>query len=273
MTTPGPVPADALLAQVREFAEGYEVFGELGGNDATDIWYLARDAAAGALVALRLRAQEAGGDEPAFSLEVARELGADVAMGAGLCPACTGRLRNYARFCSRCGFDLATGSHAPRDAEEQGRLLAEVREAGRPTYEVLGEMPLAGEVGVVYFAIEVASSRLVRLRLRQEQEELSLAETTAMLPLRTQAGTLSVAYASDPGGGSGPASGSIPAAAPPAAGGGAPRIRVAGSAAVGSPSKPTVGSGGTRRPRAVVVVVAVAGVVVLIVAGYFLLRR
>jgi len=257
MTSPSTPPDDALLAQVRDFAEGYEVFGELGRNDDTDIWYLARDGGSGELVALRLRAQESADDQSAFSLEVARELGADVAMGAGLCPACHRRLRNYARFCSRCGFDLATGSQAPRDDQERQRLLAEVRETAQPAYQVLGEMPLAGDAGMVYFALEAASGRLVRLRLRQERTELSLAETTAMMPLRTQAGTLSVAYTTDPSGASGPASGPMPAAAPAPA---SPQIRIVGA-----------GTGSGRRSRAWligVVIVVVAGL-----AGYLLLRR
>lgn len=189
MTSGHPSP-EALLRQVRATAEGFEVFGELGRNGDADVWYLGREEGATTLVALRLwrRGGDSGGP-PVYSLEVARELDDSVARGAGACPACGAGVRAWARFCGKCGTDLAGLAAAPADPAERRALLAQVREAAGGAYEVLGEMPWGGGVGIVYFALEKATGLLVQLRLRPEGEGMALGETHVTVPLdRLQAG-------------------------------------------------------------------------------------
>jgi hypothetical protein len=181
---------DELLEQVRQSAEGFTVYGELGRNSDADIWYLARDQSTETLVALRLelQGQDAAG-QPEYSLEVAKELGGQVAMGLGDCPNCKAPLRSYARFCGKCGADLVRGEELPTSPAEQAALLEQVRLAAADYYEVLGQMPWLGGAGVVYFALERESGRLVRLRLRRDQQDYSLGETQALMPLsRVEAG-------------------------------------------------------------------------------------
>lgn len=180
-TVPSP---EALLRYVRESAEGFEVFGELGRHDDSDIWYLARDQDGGTLVALRLKREgEATDGSPEYSLEITRELSGSVALALGDCPACGAPLRAWARFCGKCGADVAGRVAAPSNPAERATLLAEVRAAAGDVYEVLGEMPWAGGGGIVYFAVEKESGRLVRLRLTGDAEGMALGETRVMVPL------------------------------------------------------------------------------------------
>lgn len=178
-------PPDPLLEQVRETAEGFEVFGELGRHSDADIWYLAREEGTEVLVALRLSRKEARPDAPApeYNLEVARELSGQVALGLGDCPRCGAALRAWARFCGKCGADVSGAAAMPADPEARADLLEQVREAAGEVYRVLGEMPWAGGGGLVYFALEKESGRLVRLRLQASTEGMALAETRMVVPL------------------------------------------------------------------------------------------
>ena len=187
--------AEELLAQVRETAEGFEVFGELGRRSDIDVWFLARDQSGGGLVALRLKQDRVENGEPVFGLEIAKELDHGVALGEGRCPTCRARLRDFARFCSRCGCDLAGSGGAVKTAADRAALLEEVRIASAEHFEVLGQMPWSGGVGMVYFAIERASGRLTRLRLKDEAGDLSLDETDAAMTLKTR---MSATYTTSP---------------------------------------------------------------------------
>lgn len=177
---------DPLLDQVRRTAEGFSVFGELGRRSENDVWYLGRDLSTRQLAALRLRQERVDAGEPVFSLEVAFDLDGEVALGEGRCPACGGKLREFARFCSRCGIDLAMADRMPKTAAERAALLEEVRASAGDGYEVIGEMPWSGGVGVVYFALERATGRLARLRLSFSTEGFQLGETVTALELKTQ---------------------------------------------------------------------------------------
>src|SRR5262245_56460247 len=172
-----------LLEAVRQAADGFDVFGELGRRGDSDVWFLGRDRSAGRLAALRLNVDRVEGGAPVFGLEVARDLDSNVIMGEGKCEQCGARLRSYARFCGSCGIDLTKGSAPPKTPADRAALLAEVRDAASAAYDVLGEMPWAGGAGVLYFAVERATSRLVRLRLTIDGEELSLGETVALMTL------------------------------------------------------------------------------------------
>jgi len=178
-----PRSPDELLEQVRATAEGFTVYGELGRNSDRDIWYLARDLEGGHLVALRLRQQ--GADE-SYSLEIAKELDKEVPLGGGDCPGCGAPLRSFARFCGKCGADLTAASRMPQTPEERAELLEQVRIASSEAYDVVGEMTWGAGSGLVYFAIEKGTGRLVRLRLKLEGDEYSLGETQAAPALKTK---------------------------------------------------------------------------------------
>ncbi len=188
-----PDPND-LLAQVRATAQGYDVFGELGRKSDDDVWFLARERGQSALVALRLKLEAPeGGGPPVRSLEVAKELGSQVAMDEGDCWKCQSRLRSFARFCSRCGADQTKGTKIASSEAERVELLAEVKAAAGAAYEVIGEMSWGGGGGAIYFAIEAASGELVRLRVRQGDDGIELGETEVGLSL---GGHLTAAYVS-----------------------------------------------------------------------------
>lgn len=176
---------NALLAEVRSAAQGYHVIAELGRRSDTDVWFLARDLDAGQLAALRLREEPVPATGAvARSLDVAHELFEGVPMEDGLCAACNGRLRNFARFCSHCGADLAKAAAVPRSAAERLQLLGHIKGAAGDRYDVVGEMAWAAD-SVIYFAIDRQTARLVRLRLAIEGEHYALGETLTDVALRT----------------------------------------------------------------------------------------
>lgn len=176
-----------MLDEVRATAQGFDVYGELGRRSDRDIWYLAREQGTDALVLLRLREERIGpSGAPEYSLAIEHDLDKEVPVGDGVCPRCRAPLRSFARFCGKCGADLTTGNRMPATPDERARLLGDVRRAADEYYDVLGELPWAGGLGVVYFALERATGRLVRLRLQADGEEFSLDETRAMVPLETR---------------------------------------------------------------------------------------
>ena len=176
-------PNDDLLRAVQDAAFGsHEVLGELGRDAGGHIIYLARDLESAALVALRL-----DGAEGEYVLDVARTLDAAVgrAVGSG-CERCGAALVRGAKFCSQCGADIAPPAASSASREE---LLDAVKAASRDQYEILGDMDHADGGGVVYFARELASRKLVALRLRKERDtsagaaSYSLGETRVLRPL------------------------------------------------------------------------------------------
>ena len=73
----------------------------------------------------------------------------------------------WGRFCSHCGKDLSSAHSSEASSEE---LLKAVQVAADGVYDVLGGMQRSGGEGVVYFARELDSGRLVALRLTREQD-------------------------------------------------------------------------------------------------------
>lgn len=176
---------DDLLQTVRAAAdEFYEVYGELGRESASDIWYLARDRATKTLVALRLRLTGTDSTgKPDYELDVEKELSSTVAVGFGDCPSCSSPIRRWAKFCTQCGKNLGLGTKVPTSPGERAALAEEVRLAAAAEYDVLGEMPWDNGAGIVYFAIQKSNGRLVRLRLKEDEAEgLVLKETRGILP-------------------------------------------------------------------------------------------
>jgi len=179
---------DDLLRAVQNAAAGsHEVLGELGRDAKGRVIYLARDAKSAALVALRL-----DGAEGEYVLDVARTLDSSVGAAVGdSCTRCGAPRVGWGKFCPQCGADMAQPSPETRSRSE---LLAAVQAAARGEFEILGEMEHAEGGGVVYFARDVASGKVVTLRLRKEHdtsagtESYSLGETRVLRPLVTSLG-------------------------------------------------------------------------------------
>jgi len=154
---------DELLRAVKEAAAAeYDILGEMGRGERGSVVYLAREKASQKLVALKLRPD--GGE---YELSVVRELDATVPAMGNKCPSCKADLVGWGRFCSHCGKDLS-GTRSGEASREE--LLKAVQSAAEGEYEVLGEMERSEGGGVVYFARELRSQRLVALRLTREQE-------------------------------------------------------------------------------------------------------
>jgi TPR repeat protein len=154
---------DDLLRAVKEAAAAeYEILGEMGRGERGSVVYLSRERGSQKLVALKLRPD--GGE---YELSVVRELDASVPAMGNKCPSCKVDLVGWGRFCSHCGKDLS-GTRSGEASREE--LLKAVQGAAEGEYEVLGEMERSEGGGVVYFARELKSGRLVALRLTREQE-------------------------------------------------------------------------------------------------------
>jgi TPR repeat protein len=154
---------DDLLRAVKEAAAAeYEILGEMGRGERGSVVYLSRERVSQKLVALKLRPD--GGE---YELSVVRELDASVPTMGNKCPSCKVDLVGWGRFCSHCGKDLS-GTRSGEASREE--LLKAVQGAAEGEYEVLGEMERSEGGGVVYFAREIKSGRLVALRLTREQE-------------------------------------------------------------------------------------------------------
>ena len=164
-------PADRLLRTLQSSLAGqYDLFGELGRGEGGRIVYLAREIASGRLVALQLTptgSKTVGGED--YWFEILRTLDAKVPALESDCPACGRSLGGWGRYCRHCGVDLSgiAATDKPGSADE---LLRDVRAVARGRYEVLGQMDRTEGGGTVYFAREIASGKLVALRLQRERE-------------------------------------------------------------------------------------------------------
>src|SRR5665213_2291725 len=183
--SPGGQGDDELLRAVKEAAAAeYEILGEMGRGERGSVVYLSRERASQKLVALKLRPD--GGE---FELSVVRELDASVPAMGNKCPSCKVDLVGWGRFCSNCGKDLSGTRSGEASPEE---LLKAVKGAAEGEYEVLGEMERSEGGGVVYFAREIKSQRLVALRLTREQESDG-SESYALAACITEVGDAYVA--------------------------------------------------------------------------------
>jgi TPR repeat protein len=215
---------DELLRAVQGAAAGtHEVLGELGRDAKDHRIYLAKDLKTQSLVALRL-----DGAEGEYVLDVARTLDATVSASIGdACARCGAPRVGWGKFCSQCGADLAQGSTETRSRAD---VLAAVQAAARGEFEILGEMSHAEGAGVVYFAREIASGKVVTLRLSKERdtgadsESYSLGETRVLRPFVNSLGNTSATPALKPSPATAPTLAPMPMPAPHLARQGAPRL-------------------------------------------------
>ena len=172
-------PKDELLDAVKQMAAGdYEVFGEIGrGHDSTVV-YLANDIAASRLVALKLTPSRLNPDE--YILDVVKELDSTLPSFENSCSRCGSPLRQWSRFCGKCGMDLYSTADQKWTADE---LREAVQEFATDRFEILGEMRTQGG-GRIYFARDVASGKVEALRLQKTREdEFSLGFTGVLKPI------------------------------------------------------------------------------------------
>ena len=161
-------PGDKFLRAVQRAVGGdFDVLGELGRGSKGKIVYLARETASRHLVALQLLPGEGGPDSGELWLDVLRKLDGSVPSAEGKCPRCGETLRGWGRFCGQCGSDLSGVAAGGADATPD-RLREAVRQAAGQTYDVLGQMDRSEGGGVVYFAKEKDSGKIVALRLQKD---------------------------------------------------------------------------------------------------------
>jgi hypothetical protein len=169
--------ADRLLRTLQSSLGGqFELYGELGRGKDGRIVYLARELANGRLVALQLSptgSRTVAGED--YWFEVVRTLDASVPAIDSDCPKCHKALGGWGRYCRHCGTDLG-GPVGGEASEPTDDLLRDVREVARGRYDVLGQMSRTEGGGLVYFARELSTGKLVALRLQREREGASGAE-------------------------------------------------------------------------------------------------
>jgi hypothetical protein len=147
----------------------YEILALLGFGRGDAPVYLANELATDTMVALRLPPLTFGSDTQEYGLEVVRQLDSSLPEIATRCSHCGATLRQWSRFCSHCGRDISGIAPSPT-GQTRETLRALAREAAADRYDVLGEMSRAEGGGLVYFARERATSKIVGLQIEPGPE-------------------------------------------------------------------------------------------------------
>jgi hypothetical protein len=156
-------------ALARALAHEYEIVTRLGLGSGGAPVYLARELITDTLVALRLPPLVSDKESREFGLEVVRQIDATLPEIETRCSNCGAVLRQWARFCSRCGRDISgIAPGAQGQTREELRRLA--RDAAAGKYEVIGEMTRVEGGGMVYFGRELATGQVVGLQLEAGPE-------------------------------------------------------------------------------------------------------
>jgi len=156
-------------ALARALAGEYEIVARLGWGSGGAPVYLARELLTDNLVALRLPPLVAGNEGQEYGLEVVRQIDSTLPDIETRCSHCGTTLRQWSRFCSNCGRDISGISPAASgQTREQLRKLAQETAAGQ--FDIIGEMTRVEGGGLVYFAREVGSGRIVGLQIEPGPE-------------------------------------------------------------------------------------------------------
>lgn len=178
---------DPFLDGVRAATEGsLEILGEISRTEDGTIVYLARYLDGGALVALRL--VRGLGARHEYDLDIFEELDSSLPAPPTNCPVCRAALGGWGRFCGQCGSDLS-GVDLEGEVKTPTGLMRAAQQAAAGKYEILGQMRRTQGGGLVYFAREMGSMKLVALRLSREAgEAYSIGVTRVMRSIGLDAG-------------------------------------------------------------------------------------
>jgi hypothetical protein len=164
-------------ALTRALVGEYEILTRLGFGRGDAPVYLAREIATDTLVALRLPPLTFGDDAQEYGLEIVRQLDSSLPEIETRCSHCGTTLRQWSRFCSNCGRDIS-GIAPSTTGQTRETLRAVAREAAADRYEVLGEMSRAEGGGLVYFARELETGKILGLQIEPGPEStLTMTET------------------------------------------------------------------------------------------------
>jgi hypothetical protein len=171
-------------ALARALTGEYEIVARLGLGSGGAPVYLARELITDTLVALRLPPLVSDSEAREFGLEVVRQIDASLPEIETRCSHCGAVLRQWSRFCSRCGRDIsgiapATVTGAGQTREQLRRLA---RDAAAGKYDIIGEMTRAEGGGMVYFGRDLANGQVVGLQLESGPEATLMMTATSFAP-------------------------------------------------------------------------------------------
>jgi hypothetical protein len=156
-------------ALARALSGEYEIITRLGLGRGGAPVYLARELVTDTLVALKLPPLTADTEAREFGLEVVRQIDSSLPAIETRCSQCGSLLRQWARFCTRCGRDIS-GIVPGADGKSRDDLRRLARETGAGTYEMIGDMTRTDGGGMVYFGRDRSTGQIVGLRLETGPE-------------------------------------------------------------------------------------------------------
>lgn len=164
-------------ALARALSGEYDIVGRIGIGRTGAPVYLARELVTGNLVALRLPPLVAGSEARESGLEIVRQIDASLPGIVANCAHCGAKVRQWARFCTRCGRDIS-GLEPSTDGQsrEQLHTLAQQLAAGK--FEILGDMSRADGGGLVFFGRQLTTGDIVALQLELGPDAVITMTTT-----------------------------------------------------------------------------------------------
>ena len=163
-------------ALARALSGEYDIVGRIGIGRSGAPVYLARELVTGNLVALRLPPLVSGAEGRESGLEIVRQIDATLPEIVASCGHCGAKVRQWARFCTRCGRDISGLDPSAGQTRDQLRALAQQHAAGK--YEILGDMTRADGGGLVFFGRQLSTGEIVGLQLELGPDAVITMTTT-----------------------------------------------------------------------------------------------
>jgi hypothetical protein len=163
-------------ALARALSGEYDIVGRIGIGRSGAPVYLARELVTGNLVALRLPPLVAGTEARESGLEIVRQIDASLPEIVASCAHCGAKVRQWARFCTRCGRDISGLDPSAGQTRDQLHTLAQRLAAGK--YEILGDMTRADGGGLVFFGRQLSTGEIVGLQLELGPDAVITMTTT-----------------------------------------------------------------------------------------------
>ena len=151
-------------ALARALSGEYDIVGRIVIGRSGAPVYLARELVTGNLVALRLPPLVSGSDARESGLEIVRQIDGSLPGIVAQCSHCGAKVRQWARFCTRCGRDIS-GLDPSAAGQSRDQLLALAQRHAAGKYEVLGDMTRADGGGLVFFGRDLATGDIAALQL------------------------------------------------------------------------------------------------------------